>query len=360
MGNIHDLNIFDLVEMGFEQRASDVMLKEGAPPTMRQHSLVKQLNPDLTQALTSDDVARLLADVMSDKQRRKFEDTMEMDLAFSVKGKCRVRCNVYMQRGTWATVMRIIPLDILTLEELGLPPVMAELTKHRLGLLLITGPTGCGKTTTIAAMLDMINQQRQCHIVTIEDPLEFVHVDKQAYVSQREVNIDTEDFQPALRAVVREAPDVILIGEMRDPETMHVAMQAGETGHLVFSTVHTASAYESMDRIINMFPPHEKIHLCQRLAGALRAIVSQKLVPRADGNGRVVASEILVCTPTVQKAIEDGHFSDLYHMMNEGQFWGMQTMNQSLLRYVKAGVITEQMAMNYAGIASELKQMLRR
>jgi twitching motility protein PilT len=147
---------------------------------------------------------------------------------------------------------------------------------------------------------------------------------------------------------------------MRDPETMHVAMQAGETGHLVFSTVHTASAYETLDRIINMFPPHEKNYLCQRLAGALRAIIAQKLVPRADGNGRVVASEILVVTPTVQKAIEDGHFSDLYHMMNEGQFWGMQTMNQSLLRYVKAGVITEQMAMNYAGVASELKQMLRR
>jgi twitching motility protein PilT len=360
MASIHDFNIFDLMSQGFDVRASDVLLKEGAPPMIRQHSLVQMLNPELTEPLTSDDVQRLLSDVMTDKQRRKFEDTMEMDLAFAVKDKCRVRCNVYMQRGGWATVMRIIPLEILQLEELGLPPVLAEITKHRLGLILFTGPTGCGKTTSLAAMLDLINQNRKCHIVTIEDPLEFTHRDKQSYVSQREVNIDTEDFQPALRAVVREAPDVILIGEMRDPETMHVAMQAGETGHLVFSTVHTASAYETLDRIINMFPPHEKIHLCQRLAGALRAIIAQKLVPRADGNGRVVACEILVCTPTVQKAIEDGHFSDLYHMMNEGGFWGMQTMNQSLLRYVKAGVITEQMAMNYAGVASELKQMLRR
>jgi twitching motility protein PilT len=174
------------------------------------------------------------------------------------------------------------------------------------------------------------------------------------------VHIDTLEFQPALRAVVREAPDVILIGEMRDQETMHTAMQAGETGHLVFSTVHTSSAYETMDRIINMFPPHEKTFLCQRLSGALRAIVAQKLVPRADGQGRVAACEVLICTPTVSKLIEDGHFSDLYHAMNEGQFWGMQTMNQSLVRYVKAGVITEETAINYAGIASELKQMLRR
>jgi twitching motility protein PilT len=181
-----------------------------------------------------------------------------------------------------------------------------------------------------------------------------------AYVSQREVGIDTEDFQPALRAVVREAPDVILIGEMRDAVTMGVAMQAGETGHLVFSTVHTASAYETMDRIVNMFPPHEKIHICQRMANSLRAIVAQKLVPRADGNGRVAALEILVCTPTVSKAIEDGNFTDLYHHMNEGSFWGMQTMNQSLVKFVKAGIITEQTAMNYAGVASELKQMLRR
>jgi twitching motility protein PilT len=265
-----------------------------------------------------------------------------------------------MQRGTWASVCRVVPLRIKTIQELGLPPILAELTKHKMGLILVTGPTGSGKTTTLAAMLDLINQERECHMVTVEDPLEFVHQDKKAYVSQREVGIDTLDFQPALRAVLREAPDVILIGEMRDVTTMGIALQAGETGHLVFSTVHTASAYETMDRIINMFPPHEKIHMCQRMGGSLRAIIAQKLVPRADGNGRVAANEILICTPTVTKAIEDGHFSDLYHMMNEGQFWGMQTMNQSLVRYVKAGLITEDVALKNAGVASELKQMLRR
>src|SRR5579862_7460952 len=170
MAKIQDFNIFDLVEMGFDIRASDVMLKEGAVPAIRQHSLVKTLSPELTDPLTSDDVARLLADVMTDKQRHRFEDTMEMDLAFSVKGKCRVRCNIYFQRGTWASVMRIIPLEILTLEQLGMPPVLAEFTKHRLGLVLVTGPTGSGKTTTLAAMIDLINKQRPCHIVTIEDP----------------------------------------------------------------------------------------------------------------------------------------------------------------------------------------------
>jgi twitching motility protein PilT len=209
-------------------------------------------------------------------------------------------------------------------------------------------------------LIDIINQKRPCHIVTVEDPLEVIHADKKAYVSQREVHLDTEDFQPALRAVLREAPDVILIGEMRDVATMGVALQAGETGHLVFSTVHTASAYETMDRVINMFPPHEKDHMCQRMANSIRAIICQKLVARSDGKGRVAALEILICTPTVSTAIEDGAFSDLYHHMNEGTFWGMQTMNQSLLRYVKAGLISEQVAMQNAGVASELKQMLRR
>ncbi len=353
------VTINDLVNIGFDIRASDVFLKVGAVPTCRLHSVIEPLPGDFP-VLTQADIERLLSPLMTEKQKHVFEETLEMDLGFTLEGKCRVRTNMYHQRGTWASVMRIIPLEILSLEDLGLPPVLAELTKHRLGLILVTGPTGSGKTTTLGAMLDIINRNRKCHMVTIEDPLEIVHTDKLAYVSQREVHIDTLDFQPALRAVVREAPDVILIGEMRDPATMHVAMQAGETGHLVFSTVHTASAYETMDRIINMFPPHEKNHLCKRLAGSLRAIIAQKLVPRADGNGRVAALEILICTPTVSQKIEDGHFSDLYQLMNEGSFWGMQTMNQSLLKYVKAGIITDTTALNYSGLASELKQMLRR
>jgi twitching motility protein PilT len=359
MRTLESLSLHELIETAADREASDLMLKVGAPPTLKKFSRVMPMGEDYP-VLDQPTVRRLLSSVMNEKQLARFEDHMELDLGFTVGDKCRVRCNCYHQRGTWASVMRIVPLKIRSLEELGLPGTLGEISKNRLGLVLVTGPTGSGKTTTLAAMVDIINEARSCHIVTVEDPLEVVHRDKAAYVSQREVGIDTVDFQPALRAVVREAPDVILIGEMRDVTTMNVALQAGETGHLVFSTVHTASAYETMDRVINMFPPHEKKHLCQRMANSLRAIISQKLIPRADGNGRVCALEILICTPTVSKAIEDGTFSDLYHHMNEGGFWGMQTMNQSLVNFVKAGVITEQVAMQHAGVASELKQMLRR
>jgi twitching motility protein PilT len=357
--SLDSISMHQLIRMAAEQDASDLLVKAGQVPMGKRYNVVTPIDPELP-VLNEMTVKRILSELMNDKQMRIFDETMEMDLGFTVEGLCRVRCNIYMQRGSWASVSRVVPLKIKTIQDLGLPPILGELTKHKTGLILVTGPTGSGKTTTLAAMLDLINQERQCHLVTVEDPLEFVHQDKQAYVSQREVGIDTLDFQPALRAVLREAPDVILIGEMRDVTTMGIALQAGETGHLVFSTVHTASAYETMDRIINMFPPHEKIHMCQRMGGSLRAIIAQKLVPRADGNGRVAANEILICTPTVTKAIEDGHFSDLYHMMNEGAFWGMQTMNQSLVRYVKAGLITEEIALKHAGVASELKQMLRR
>lgn len=353
------LTIHDLVKLGFDARASDVFVKANSVPMMKQFSEVKPLNAELP-IIDPTNAKRMIDALMSDRQRSRFENHMEMDLAFGVGELCRVRCNIYMQRAAYACVCRIIPLEIRSIDELGLPAVLNDLTRQRLGLILVTGPTGCGKTTTLAALIDVINETRANHIVTIEDPLEFVHRDKRSFVSQREIGIDTEDFGPALRAVVREAPDVILIGEMRDAATMGVAMQAGETGHLVFSTVHTASAYETLDRIANMFPPHERAHICQRLAGSLRAIIAQKLVPRADGQGRVVVNEILICTPTVSKAIEEGHFGDLYHMMNEGAFWGMQTMNQSLVKYVKAGIIEEQVAMAHAGLASELKQMLRR
>jgi len=353
----NELSMQNLVLVGYENGASDLMLKVGNKPMMKQYSFVRPLPGDWP-VLDLEAVTTLLNSLMSDRQRRRFDEHHEMDLAFQVGETCRVRTNIYRQRTTPAAVCRIIPMKIRTLEDLALPPVLAETTKHRQGLVLVTGPTGSGKTTTLGALIDIINQQRQCHIVTVEDPLEITHVDKQAYISQREVGIDTEDFQPALRAVVREAPDVILIGEMRDVITMNVALQAGETGHLVFSTVHTASAYETLDRVINMFPPHEKIHLCQRMANSLKAVIAQKLVPRIDG-GRIVCNEILIVTPTVQKAIEDGHFGDLYPLMNEGAFWGMQTMNQGLARYVKAGIVAEDVALQYAGVVSELKQLLR-
>lgn len=358
MPNIEDATLHELLKIAYAEKASDLFIKSGSVPKIRQHALVKPLPGDWGE-IDDDNAKRLVLSTMTAKQASQFEDRLEMDLAFSVGDMMRIRANLYFQRGCHAGVFRLIPLEILSVEQLGLPPVLNETGRYRQGLVLFTGPTGSGKTTSLAAIIDLINRERQAHIVTIEDPLEFVHPDKNSYISQREVHIDTHDFHIAMRAVVREAPDVILVGEMRDPETMNVALQAGETGHLVFSTVHTPSAGETLDRIINMFPPHEKIHLCTRLAGSLRAVVSQKLVPRADGNGRVCACEVMICTPTVSKYIEDGHFGELYHTIGDGHVWGMQTMNQSLLKYVRAGVITEETALGYAGVTSELRQMLR-
>ncbi|HEY3779897.1 MAG TPA: PilT/PilU family type 4a pilus ATPase [Fimbriimonadaceae bacterium] len=351
------IKLEDLILAAYEAKASDLFIKGGQYPMMKQYSEVSPLMGDWP-LLDPKNAERILRAVMSDTQQKEFDRELEFDLGIMVPGKCRVRVNIYSERGNYASVCRVVPLSIPTLEDLGLPPILRQFTTFNQGLVLVTGPTGCGKTTTLAVMLDLINQSRKGHIVTIEDPLEFVHQDKQCYVSQRELGIDTHNYNHALRATLRQAPDIILIGEMRDTDTMNVALQAGETGHLVFSTVHTASAYETLDRVINMFPPHEKHHICQRMANSLRGVIAQKLVPRADGKGRVVCNEILVCTPTVSKMIEDGAFHELYSAMKEGHHWGMQTMNESLIRYVGAGVVDADMAMKYAGIASELKQAL--
>ncbi|MCS7273201.1 MAG: PilT/PilU family type 4a pilus ATPase [Fimbriimonadales bacterium] len=354
----------DLIKTAFGLRASDVFIKAGSPPMMRLDGKVVPFEQEYAP-LTPSQARDLCFSHMTHEQIAKFEHRLAIDLAFTVEGVCRVRANVYMQRQTVAGVFRLIPLQHWRLEELWadepeIARVLAGLTQYRQGLVLVTGPTGCGKSTTLAAMIDLINETRRGHIVTIEDPIEFVHTDKQCIVSQREVGIDTESFIDAMRFVVRESPDVILIGEMRDVETMHACMQAAETGHLVFSTVHTPSAYETMDRIVNMFPPEEKKHILQRLANTLRGIVAQKLVPRAGGRGRIAAVEIMINTPTVQKMIEDGHIGEIYNAIREGEHWGMRTMNQCLYRYVQKQLITPEEALNYAGIHSELRQMLRR
>lgn len=364
----------DLIRTAYELRASDIFIKSGARPVMRLHGKITPFEQAL-EPLTNSQSRDLCFSHMSHEQVAKFEHRLAIDLAFTVEGVCRIRANVYMQRQSVAGVFRLIPLQHWKLEELWpeemekakrepnyrpIPRVLAELTQYRQGLILVTGPTGSGKSTTLAAMIDLINETRRGHIVTIEDPIEFVHNDKLSIVSQREVGIDTESFLDALRSVVRESPDIILIGEMRDPETMHACMQAAETGHLVFSTVHTPSAYETMDRIVNMFPPEEKKHILQRLANTLRGIVAQKLVPRVGGKGRIAAVEILINTPTVEKMIEDGHIGEIYHAIREGEHWGMRTMNQCLYSFVKDQLITPDDAMNYAGIHSELRQMLRR
>jgi len=351
------MELEQLCRFAVESKASDLFIKAGCPPALRVHG---RIMPTDLPVLEVADTERLARSVMTEGQVEAFKQYHELDLAFTVGTMARFRCNVYIQRGTYAMVLRIVPLEIKSLEELGLPKTLEDMVKHKQGLVLVTGPTGCGKSTTLAAMIDIVNRGRQANIVTIEDPIEFVHNDKQSVVSQREVGIDTESFYDAMKFVVRESPDVILIGEMRDAETMRVALSASETGHLVFSTVHTTSAADTVERIVSIFPPHEKQQICLRLSGSLIGIVSQKLVPRADGTGRAVSVEVMINTPTVAKLIEEGRTSQIYAAMNEGGYWGMQTMNQSLIKYWRAGVISEEDAMTYAGNSTELRQMLRR
>jgi twitching motility protein PilT len=339
-----------------EYRCSDVFFKDGSPPMYRMHGKITRSEYAVQ---TGEDIRQLAYSLMNPQQIQRFEQRREMDLGMS-RPFSRFRVNVYQQKGTVGMVLRLIPLTMPHLDELGMPPVLKELPKQKQGLILVTGPTGSGKSTTLAAMLNQINEQMAKNIVTVEDPIEFVHQDKMGIVNQREVGIDTESFQSALKYVLRQAPDVILIGELRDVETFATCLQAAETGHLVFSTVHTPSAYETMDRIINMFPPHEKQQICMRMSSSLRGIISQKLVPRADGTGRVGAVEVLIATPTIAKLVEEGRFGMIYQHIAEGDYWGMQTMNQCLLRYYRAGLISEEDALVFAGNSTELRQMIRR
>jgi len=353
---------YDLDEMilsAFELKASDLFLKSNSVPAIRQHGKILTLDHP---PVSFEEVHDLVYSKMSPRQQAVFEQHHEMDLAFAVGEGLRIRMNIYQQRGGPATVCRLIPTKIRSLEELGCPPKVKDFTTHRNGLVLVTGPTGSGKTTTLAAMIDLINQHRKVNIITLEDPIEFAHVDKQAIVSQREIGIDTDNFNVALRHVLRQAPDIILIGEMRDLETMNIALQAAETGHLVFATVHTASAAETLDRVSNMYAPHERPMLWLRLSTTLRGVISQKLLPAADGMGRVAAIEVMDVTPTIINLLEKGASDEIYSAIRQAgieAYWGMQTMNQALLNFVKIGKITEADALANANPYTELRQMIR-
>jgi twitching motility protein PilT len=347
----------ELVKWAAGQKASDVFWKPGSPPAARIKGVVQ---PTDWPVLTPADTEALARSLMTERDWERFQDYPEKDIGLTVEDVCRLRINVYRERDHIAIVMRIIPLIVQTIEELELPPVLADIAMYPQGLVLVTGPTGCGKSTTLAAMIDHINKNRRAHIVTIEDPIEYVHQDIKCIISQRAVGIDTMSFHDALKYVMRQSPDIILIGEMRDVETMTVALQAAETGHLVFSTVHTTSAYDTMERIINMFPPHDKPQICLRLSQSLRAVISQSLVPRLDRPGRIAALEIMIVTPTIQKLIEEGKTSDMYDVIAEGQHWGMQTKNQALFKLYAAGQISEESALFYAGNRTEMRQMIRR
>ena len=350
------ITLRQLLEEMIQKKASDLHLTAGVPPEFRiDGQLVPAAEYDV---LTPETTASLAYSVMSDEQRKRFETTRELDFSFGIRNMARFRANVFLQRGVVTAAVRQIPYEILPMEKLGLPPVVKEFTHRHRGLVLVTGPTGRGKSTTLASMIDRINSTRQSHIITIEDPIEYVHQHKKGIVNQREVGADTNTFPTALKYVLRQDPDIILIGEMRDLETIGAAITIAETGHLVFATLHTNSAYEAVNRIADAFPSDQRSQIFSQLAFTLEGVVTQQLVPRSRGTGRVMVAEVLVCTPAVKAVIRDGKTHQIYSLMQVGQKFGMQTMNQALLQAVLDKALTAEHALNFSTDRQELEGML--
>ncbi|HXI28264.1 MAG TPA: PilT/PilU family type 4a pilus ATPase, partial [Vicinamibacterales bacterium] len=297
------MHVNDLLKIAVESGASDLHIKVGSLPMMRVRGALQPASQE--KRLDHEDVIAMSAAIMSTTQRQKFKESQEVDLAYSVPGLGRFRCNIFQQRGTVGMVLRVIPMTIRTIDELGLPGVLKKVAEEERGLVLVTGTTGSGKSTTLAAMIDHINKTRSAHVMTVEDPIEFLHRDHHSMVNQREVSVDTRSFAQALRSALRQDPDVILVGEMRDYETIETALTAAETGHLVFSTLHTLDATETVNRIISVFPPHQQKQIRLQLAAVLKAVVSLRLLPRADGLGRVPAAEVLITTGYIRDCIEN-------------------------------------------------------
>src|SRR5881392_1184667 len=322
------LSLSDLLKRMLEMNGSDLHITTNSPPQVRVHGHLVPLDlPQMTPAETK----QLAYSVMTDSQKHRFEEHLELDFSFGLKGLARFRANVFNQRGATSAVFRVIPFEIKNFNQLGLPPVVAKLCEKPRGLVLVTGPTGSGKSTTLAAMIDKINAERHDHILTIEDPIEFVHMNKNCVVNQRELHADTDSFGNALRAALREDPDIVLIGEMRDLETVESALRIAETGHLTFGTLHTNSASSTINRIIDIFPANQQAQIRTQLSLVLEGIVCQALLPRGDGRGRVCSLEILVPTPAIRNLIRDDKIHQIYGSMQGGQAGsGMQTANQSL------------------------------
>jgi twitching motility protein PilT len=349
------MHVNDLLKIATESGASDLHLKVGSYPMMRVHGV---LTPATEQKrLTHEDTVAMAAAVMSTTQRQKFKESQEVDLAYSVPGLGRFRCNVFQQRGTIGIVLRVIPMRIKTIDELQLPRVLARVADEDRGLVLCTGTTGSGKSTTLAAMVDHINSTRCVHVMTIEDPIEFLHRDNKSIINQREVAVDTQGFAHALRSALRQDPDVILVGEMRDYETIETALQAAETGHLVFSTLHTLDATETINRIIAVFPPHQQKQLRLQLASVLKAVISQRLMPRTDGRGRIAAVEVMVTTPFIRDCIVDKEKTHLIPGAIAGgtSQYGMQTFDQSIFSLYEAGIVSYEEALHWASNVDEFK-----
>jgi twitching motility protein PilT len=352
------MNLPDLLKATLELGGSDLHLSIGSPPQVRVDGHLRRLD---LPVLTPDVIKSLCYSVLTDAQKKKFEEMWELDLAFGLRGVGRFRCNVFNQKGAVGAVYRLIPEKIRPLDELGLPPVLADLADKPRGLVLVTGPTGSGKSTTLAAMIDRINLSQPKHILTIEDPIEYLHHHKVALVNQRELHADTQSFTLALRAALREDPDVVLVGEMRDLETMEAAMKLAETGHLTMATLHTNSAAQTITRIIDAFPAHQQAQIRTQLSLVLEGIVCQALLPKANGQGRVAALEILTATPAIRNLIRDDKIHQIYGTMQAGQEkFGMQTMNQSLARLVEKRLVSRETAYNASSNRDELTLILDR
>src|SRR5215217_5176 len=347
----------ELLKKTVELQGSDLHITIGTPPQVRVHGHLERLegadlNPSETKALTYS--------VLTDSQKKRFEEMRELDFSFGIKGLARFRCNMFNQRGAVGAVYRVIPEKIRTFQDLGLPQVLTTLAERPRGLVLVTGPTGSGKSTTLAAMIDKINKERHDHILTIEDPIEFVHQHQGCLVNQREVHSDTQSFTNALRAALREDPDIVLIGEMRDLETVEAALRIAETGHLTFGTLHTNSASQTINRIIDIFPAHQQSQIRTQLSLVLEGIVCQALLPKIGG-GRVVALEIMVPTAGIRNLVREDKVHQIYSAMQTGQEkMGMQTMNQSLATLYQKRLITLESAMSASSQKDELEQMISR
>jgi len=348
----------ELLKATVDMEGSDLHISTNTPPQVRVHGELQRLQlPELTPAETK----QLVYSVLTDTHKKRFEESKELDFSFGIRGLARFRCNVFNQRGAVGAVYRLIPEKIRTFGELGLPSVLATLADRPRGLVLVTGPTGSGKSTTLAAMIDKINSERHGHILTIEDPIEYIHQHKNCLVNQREVHSDTDSFSAALRAALREDPDIVLIGEMRDLETVEAALKIAETGHLTFGTLHTNSAAQTINRIIDIFPANQQSQIRTQLSLVLEGIVCQALLPRINGKGRVVSLEIMVPTPAIRNLIRDDKIHQIYGAMQAGQEkLGMQTSNQSLASLQMKRLISLETAISASSNKDELQDMINR
>lgn len=344
-----------LLEEMVHRGATDLHISAGAPPLFRIDGVLVPSNYDV---LTKEEAQQLVYSVMTEEQKKKLEEEWEVDFSFGITGLSRFRANAYKQRGSISIAIRTIPYKIRSFQELGLPPIVEELASRQKGLILVTGPTGHGKSTTLASIIEKINNERRCHILTIEDPIEYLFANKKAYITQRQVESDTKSFARALKYALRQDPDVVMIGEMRDLETISAALTISETGHLTLATLHTNSAVESINRIIDVFPPHQQQQVRTQLAFVILGIITQALLPKIGG-GRVLACEVLVATPAVRAMIRDNKIHQIYSLMQAGQKYGMQTMNQSLYKLYMQRKITLETALSFSRDPEELERMIK-